>query len=268
MTIEHRDADPITAFQIQRSERIAGNRQNARLLAAAREFVDASADAKYSYNFEWLGRPIIQYPQDIVAMQELIWKVRPDLVIETGVAHGGSLVLTASLLALLEHADAAAASCQLDPARPTRRVLGIDIEIRPHNRRAIESHPFAGRIDLLEGSSIAKEMVQEVRRRTEGAGCVLVCLDSNHTHDHVFAELEAYAPLVTPGSYCVVFDTLIEQQPPGSYPERPWDVGNNPKTAVEAFLREHPEFVIDGEIDDTLLISVAPGGFLRRLPAD
>ena len=252
-------------FQREVIERLAVNAQASTLREAGLTFLSHSVGHKYSYNFAWLGRPIIQYPQDIVAMQELIWQVRPDLIIETGIAHGGSLILSASMLALLDYGDAVESRQMLDPARPRRRVVGIDIDIRAHNRQAIEAHPFANRIDMIEGSSTAPEVVEQVRRLAQGYERVLVCLDSNHTHDHVLAELEQYSPLVTPGSYCIVFDTCIEDMPAGSYPDRPWDVGNNPKTAVRAFVAQHPEFEIDGQIDHKLMISVAPEGYLKRV---
>lgn len=222
---------------------------------------------RYSYNYSWMGRPIIQYPQDMVAVQELIWKVRPDLVIETGIAHGGSLILSASILALLDYSDAVDSGESLDPRHPRRRVLGIDIEIRPHNLAAIKAHPMANRIDMLHGSSIAPNIVSDVRKRAAECQCVMVILDSNHTREHVLAELEAYAPLVSPGSYCVVFDTVIEDLPAGLYPDRPWDVGNSPKIAVEEYLSRHAEFEVDDDIDAKLLITVAPGGYLRRVRA-
>lgn len=243
------------------------------------EFIVASLHDKYSYNFSWLGRPIIQYPQDMVAMQEIIWRVRPDLVIETGIAHGGSLIFSASMLALLEYCDAAAGGTAVDPCRPTARVLGIDIDIRAHNRAAIDAHPLSNRIDMIEGSSVAAETIAQVRRIAAQRRRVLVCLDSNHAHDHVLAELEAYAPLVGEGSYCVVFDTVVEDLPPGTFPDRPWDRGNNPKTAVREYLRRLTEegrcdargaplaFETDREIEGKLLITVAPEGYLRRVPA-
>jgi cephalosporin hydroxylase len=252
-------------FREEVLQRIAANESDPSLTAAAREFMRVSTEPKYSYNFSWLGRPIIQYPQDMVAMQELLWRVKPDLVIETGIAHGGSLVLSASILALIEHTEAIEAKKMLDPSRPMRRVIGIDIDIRRHNRDAIEAHPMAGRIDMIEGSSIAVDVIERVHKAASAFRHVLVCLDSNHTHDHVLAELEAYAPLVTPGSYCVVFDTVIEDLPDGIYPNRPWSRGNNPKSAVQEYMRTHSEFEVDQEIDNKLLISVAPGGYLRRI---
>ncbi|WP_349437166.1 cephalosporin hydroxylase family protein [Pararhizobium sp. A13] len=222
---------------------------------AAKEFLTASIAPKYSYNFSWLGRPIIQYPQDIVAMQQLIWAVQPDLIIETGIAHGGSLIFSASMLELN-------AACG---GNPDASVLGIDIDIRAHNRVAIEAHPLYRRISMIEGSSIDPAIIAQVHKAAEGKKSVLVCLDSNHTHDHVLAELEAYAGLTTVSSYCVVFDTMIEDLPAGMYPDRPWDKGANPKTAVHQWLKSHPEFVIDKDIDEKLLISVAPDGYLKRI---
>lgn len=218
----------------------------------------------YSYNFSWLSRPIIQYPQDMIAMQELIWRIRPDLIIETGIAHGGSLIMSASMLALLDYCDAVDEGKTLDPRATHRKVLGIDIDIRAHNREAIEAHPMAHRIEMIQGSSIAPEVVAQVHEIAKGYERVLVCLDSNHTHEHVLAELVAYAPLVSRGSYCCVFDTIIEDLPDGLYPERPWGQGNNPKTAVWEYLKAHNEFEIDRSIQDKLLITVAPDGYLYR----
>jgi cephalosporin hydroxylase len=217
--------------------------------------MDLANAKKYSYHFEWLGRPIIQYPQDIVAMQEIIWSVRPDLIVETGVAHGGSLIFYASMLELN-----AACGGPEDAA-----VLGIDIDIRAHNREAILAHPLARRIELLQGSSVAPATVAQVTSRARRSKRVLVSLDSNHAHEHVLAELEAYAPLTSVGSYCVVFDTVIEDMPAGMFGGRPWGPGNNPKTAVGDYLKSHPEFEVDVGLENKLLITVAPGGYLRRI---
>jgi cephalosporin hydroxylase len=231
----------------------------------ASEFIRATTIPKYSYNFDWLSRPIIQYPQDIVAMQEIIWAVRPDLIIETGIAHGGSLIFSASMLALLEYCDAVEKGEVLNPGKPHRRVLGIDIDVREHNRIAIKEHPLSGRIDMIEGSSIASEIIEQVHSIAQKYKRILVCLDSMHTHEHVLAELEAYAPLTSMGSYCVVFDTIIEDMPDGSFPDRPWGKGNNPKTAVREFLKKHNEFEVDKMIEHKLLITVAPDGYIRRI---
>jgi len=239
---------------------------NEELVRATRNWFNLANSGKYSYHFEWLGRPIIQYPQDIVAMQELIWRVKPDLIIETGIAHGGSLVFSASMLSLLDICEAVESGTAFNPHQTRRKVIGIDIEIRPHNREAIEKHPMSHRIEMIEGSSIDPEVVAKVKEMAKGSQRILVCLDSNHTHDHVLSELEAYAPLVSVGSYCMVFDTIIEDMPEGSFPDRPWDKGNNPKTAVWEYLKTHPEFEIDKSIQHKLLITVAPDGYLRRKP--
>ena len=220
---------------------------------------------KYSYHYEWFGRPIIQYPQDIVAMQELIWSIKPDLIIETGIAHGGSLIFSASMLAQLDMCEAIEAGALFDPKASRRKVLGIDIDIRAHNRAAIEAHPMASRIQMIQGSSIAPEIVEQVWRVASGYKRVLICLDSNHTHDHVLAELMAYAPLTSVGSYCVVFDTIVEDMPADMFPDRPWRPGNSPKTAVWEYLKTHSEFEIDKSIQHKLLITVAPDGYLRRV---
>lgn len=266
----------MSSFEKETDARLVANAADAGLRAAADAFMRESIRAQYSYNFLALGRPIIQYPQDIVALQELIWSIRPDLVIETGIAHGGSLILSASMLALLDYCDAAQAGTSIDPRKPARTVLGIDIDIRPHNRAAIEAHPMASRIRMLQGSSIDEAIVSQVRSAARDARTVLVILDSNHTHDHVLAELHAYAPLATPGSYCAVFDTIVEDLPDGMYPDRPWSRGDNPKTAVHEYLRQLASgeakgidgapiaFEIDQALQAKLMISVAPDGFLRR----
>jgi cephalosporin hydroxylase len=252
-------------FQKEVAERVTAISADKQLCETAASFMCASTMPKYSYNFSWQGRPIIQYPQDMVAMQELIWAIKPDLIIETGIAHGGSLIFSASMLALLDMCDAIAAGDKLDPKISRRKILGIDIDIRAHNRAAIEAHPMASRIQMIQGSSIAPEIIEQVRAVATNYSCVLVCLDSNHTHDHVLAELQAYAPLASKGSYCVVFDTLIEDMPKDMYPDRPWGPGDNPKTAVWDYLKTHPEFEIDKSIQHKLLITVAPDGYLKRV---
>jgi cephalosporin hydroxylase len=243
------------AFAIERIDRISANSHNIGLREVAYAFTKASTAPKYSYNFSWLGRPIIQYPQDIIAMQELTWLVQPDLIIETGIAHGGSLIFSASMLEL----NAACGGPQ------DAEVLGVDIDIRAHNRTAIEAHPMFKRITMIQGSSIAPEIIEQVQAKAEGKRRVLVCLDSNHTHEHVLAELQPYAPLTSVGSYCVVFDTIIEDMPAEMFPDRPWGPGNNPKTAVREYLKTHREFEIDKQMDHKLLISVAPDGYLKRV---
>jgi cephalosporin hydroxylase len=252
-------------FQKEVVERVIANGRNVEMTDTGQQFMVATTVTKYSYNFAWQGRPIIQYPQDMVAMQELIWQIKPDLIIETGIAHGGSLVFSASQLAQLDLCDAIEAGITLDPKNSKRKVLGIDIDIRPHNRAAIEAHPMASRIQMIQGSSIAPEIIAQVKEVAQGYNCILVCLDSNHTHDHVLAELKAYAPLTSVGSYCCVFDTIVEDMPADMFPDRPWGPGNNPKTAVWEYLKTHPEFEIDKSIQHKLLITVAPDGYLKRV---
>lgn len=251
-------------FEREIADRIESMSRDDVLQSHAAQFMRTSLGAQYSYNFGWMSRPVIQYPQDLVAMQELIWRVRPDLIIETGIAHGGSLIFNASMLALLDISDAITSGATIDPAQSQRKVLGVDIDIRAHNREAIDAHPMASRIQMIQGSSVAPDVVAQVREIAGGYERVLVCLDSNHTHAHVLAELEAYAPLTSIGSYCVVFDTIVEDVPPELSHDRPWGPGDNPKTAVHEFLRTHQEFQIDESIQYKLLITVAPDGYLTR----
>lgn len=240
--------NPIEQFKKERADRIRSYGENKELQEAAARFNVVSNKEQYSYNFSWMGRPIIQYPQDMVAMQEIIWELKPDLIIETGIAHGGSLIYYASIMELIGKGE----------------ILGIDIDIREHNRKEIEAHPMFKRIKMIQGSAIDPKVIEQVAAVAKGKGTVLVSLDSNHTHEHVLKELKLYSPFVTKGSYCVVFDTIVEDMPKGMY-ERPWDKGNNPKTAVWEFLKTNKNFEIDKQIDNKLLISVAPDGYLKRI---
>ena len=255
----------IEQFKSEVAANIDGLGADKDVQALSRIWAREIARHKYTYNFAWMGRPIIQLPQDIVAMQELIWHIKPDLIIETGIAHGGSLIFSASMLALLDMTDAFVSGTSLDPRQSKRKVLGIDIDIRAHNKAAIQAHPMASRIQMIQGSSVSTDIVSQVREIAAGYSRVMVCLDSNHTHDHVLAELEAYAMLTSVGSYCVVFDTLIEDLPSVLSANRPWDVGNNPKTAVWEYLKKNSEFIVDKSIQDKLLITVAPDGYLKRV---
>jgi cephalosporin hydroxylase len=236
------------------------------LQTLTRQWMDESIKTNYSYHFEWLGRPIIQYPQDIVGTQQLLWLVQPDLIIETGIARGGSLIFYASILELI-------AQC----GGPTSaKVLGIDIDIRAHNKDAILAHPMSKRIEMIQGSSIDKATADQVKQRAKSAKKVLVCLDSNHTHEHVLQELRLYAPLVSLDSYIIVFDTAVEDLPSNLIKDRPWSKGNNPKTAVIQYLKEidtkqHKaedgtllKLQLDRDIENQLMITVAPSGFLLR----
>ena len=240
--------DPIEEFAQEVSNNILRISADQNLTQLSMKWMCDTTPHRYTYNFQWMGRPIIQFPQDLIAMQELIWQVKPDLIIETGIAHGGSLVFYASMLELLGGEG---------------KVLGIDIDIREHNRREIEKHPMFKRITMIEGSSTDKKVVEKVWRFAQGKNRVMVCLDSLHTHDHVLRELEVYSPLVTPGSYCVVFDTLIEDLPDEFSADRPWGKGNNPKTAVWEFLQNNDRFMIDKTVENKLLITVCPDGYLK-----
>jgi cephalosporin hydroxylase len=239
----------IAKFKKEVEDNIIKQGNNELLKKAANEFMAASIRSKYSYNFTWLGRPIIQYPQDIIAIQEIIYQVQPDLIIETGIAHGGSLILHASICELIGKGE----------------VLGIDIDIREHNKAEIVKHPMSKRISMIQGSSIAPETVEQAKAIAKGKEKVLVILDSNHTHEHVFQEIMLYSPLVTIGSYLLVFDTVVEDLPNDIYNDRPWGIGDNPKTAVWKFLENSDQFEIDKAMDNKLLISVAPEGYLKRI---
>ena len=245
--------DPIKEFDVECRKRLKDNVNDSEFVNISKEWLEKSFERKYMYNYRWMGRPIIQFPQDMIAVQELIWDIKPTKIIECGIAHGGSIIYYASLLELLSVSEG------IDG-----EVIGIDIDIRKHNRQRIEVHPMFKRITLIEGSSIDPSIIKSVHDLVTPEDRVLVLLDSNHTHEHVIGELNAYASLVTPQSYCVVFDTIVEDLPKGSFPNRPWDKGDNPKTAVWEFLKTNPQFEIDEDIEAKTLITVAPSGFLKR----
>jgi cephalosporin hydroxylase len=251
-------------FNVERQKNIDKLGRDIVLKKIGTKVLSESVKYNYSYNFDWMLRPIIQYPQDIVAFQEIVWSVKPDLIIEMGIAHGGSLILSASLLAMLDLCEHGQTTLKPHSEQP-RRVVAVDIDIREHNRTAIQEHPLYPRIKLIEGSSIDKNIIEQVKKEAEGHKKILICLDSNHTHDHVLAELEAYAPLTSKESYCLVFDTVIEDMPKEMHNDRTWGPGNNPKTAVYEYLKNHPEFEIDKNIQHKLLITVAPDGYLKRI---
>jgi cephalosporin hydroxylase len=236
-------------FIEERNNRISQYQEKQKLTSCSDDFLLQSLIHQYSYNFEWMGLPVIQYPQDLIVLQEIIWDCKPDLIIETGIARGGSLVFYASMLAQLGG---------------ERKVIGIDVDLRSHNRKRLLHHPMSQWIELIDGSSIDLNVFAEVRKLSSSYKKIMVCLDSNHTEEHVLEELRLYAPLVTNGNYCVVFDTIIEHMPEGFYQDRPWDKGNNPKTAIDIFLKENTHFEIDTRIDDKLLVSAAKGGYLQR----
>jgi cephalosporin hydroxylase len=261
--------NPLEQYHQEIANRVSGYKKNVELQAASKVFFDqiGIGKADYVYNFTWLGVPIIQIPQDLQALQEIIWQVKPDLIIETGIAWGGTLVFSASMLAILE------ACGEIENGR----VLGIDIDIRPHNKKLLAEHPLARKITTIEGSSIAENIINQVREFARGYKRIMVCLDSNHTHDHVLAELEAYAPLVSPGSYCMVGDTIIEDAPEGMVSHRPWGKGNSPKSAVWEYLRqlavegrnsfygEPLQFEIDHHIEEKIVLTGSPDGYLKRI---
>lgn len=240
--------DPYEVFKEECRENIDKQGKDHDLKGLSLEFIKKSHKHKYSYNFSWMGRPIIQYPQDMIMMQELIWNLKPELIIETGVAHGGSIIFYASILELIGSGE----------------VLGVDIDIRPHNRLKIEEHTMSKRIKLLEGSSVDEKILKEVKKIAENKKRILVCLDSNHTHEHVLSELNMYSDLVTKGSYLVVFDTIIEHASSEFSVDRPWGKGNSPASAVADFLKNRNDFEVDHRIDDKILISVSPSGYLRK----
>lgn len=242
-------------FKRECAEEVAIQGADPALGRASSAWMNLANSQKYSYHFEWLGRPIIQYPQDLIAMQEIIWSVQPDLIIEAGIAHGGSLIFSASMLEL----NAGCGGPQ------DAEVLGVDIDIRPHNREAIEKHPMSKRITMIEGSSIDDAVSAKVHDFARDKKRVLVILDSNHTHAHVRRELDLYSSLVKAGSYLIVFDTVIEDMPEDAFPDRPWGKGDNPKTAVWEFLESNDRFEVNREIQDKLLLTVAPDGYLKCL---
>ncbi|MDG4474803.1 cephalosporin hydroxylase family protein [Thiovibrio frasassiensis] len=265
------------AFEDQVKTNLANLSKDSALAGLSNIWIREALRYNYSHNFSWLGRPIIQIPQDVYALQEIIWEVKPDLIIETGIAHGGSLIMSASMLALLDYCEAIEQGCACRPSESKRRVLGIDIDIRSHNRTAIEGHPLAHLVKMIEGSSVDPKVVGQVLAEAGSHKKIVVCLDSNHTHDHVLAELQAYAPLTSSGSYCIVWDTGVEDLPDGFCSNRPWGKGNNPKTAVWEYLRQLEanvhiaadglplKFEIDKMIESKVMITAAPDGFLRRM---
>jgi cephalosporin hydroxylase len=221
--------------------------------AISKVWLRAGWDTKYVYSFTWHGRPIIQLPDDLVRIQEVVFSVAPDVIIETGVAHGGSLVFYAGLCKIMGRG----------------RVVGIDVEIRPHNRAAIEAHPLAPYITLIEGSSIDPDVVEQVRAHVGEGETVLVTLDSNHTKDHVLAELRAYGPLVTSGSYIVAMDGIMGDLVGAPRAGADWG-WNNPTEAAHAFVAENTDFVLEeppkafneGVIEER--VTYWPDGFIRR----
>lgn len=275
--MQSKNQKEIQAFKTEVRETVSSYAGETAWRSLSHEWLEQALAKRYVYNFSSLGRPIIQLPTDMVAFQEIVWDVKPDLIIETGIAHGGSLIQSASLLAMLDYCDAVEAGEMLDPAAPKRQVIGIDIDIRAHNREAIEQHPMSNRIRMFEGSSVDPGIVEQVTAIASEYSSVLVSLDSNHTHDHVLAELQAYAPLTSRNSYCLVFDTIVEDMPEDFYPDRPWHPGNSPKSAVFEYMKQISENTVMGQdgaplafendqsVEDKLFFTVTPSGFLKRV---
>ena len=240
--------DPIKQFELERAEAIKEMGNDKELRQKSLDWMLHADKYKYTYNYSWMGRPIIKYPNDILILQEMIWNLKPDYIVETGIAHGGSIIFSSSMLELLGHGE----------------VIAVDIDIRQHNREEIEKHPMAKRITMIEGSSVDPTIVNSIKEKVKGKK-VLVCLDSNHTHEHVLEELRMYADMVNVGSYIVCPDTFVEYFPKGYCDNRPWDVGNNPMTALIAFLKEDDRFIIDKDIDNKLMITEGFDGYLKRI---
>ncbi len=241
--------DMIQKFEQEKIESIEQMGSDLKLKQMTQEWFDRSCEHKYSYNFTWMGRPIIQYPQDILAIQEIIWRTKPDIIIETGIAHGGSLIFSASMLELMGSGT----------------VIGVDIDIRSHNRKEIEAHPMFKRIKMIQGSSIDPSIVDQVAKLIPANSRVMVVLDSNHTHDHVLQELYAYSKFVSKGAYLIVLDTVVEYMPDKFFVDKPWSKGNSPLTAVRQFLKENNQFALDKSIDNKILISAGLEGYLKRV---
>ena len=256
---------PIKTFNKECEKEILDQGNDLELSQISKRWLDQSSKHKYSYHFSWLGRPIIQLPQDILALQEIIWSTKPDVIVETGIAHGGSLCFSASMLALLDIESSKTGSHLSNKPNGKRQVIGVDIDIREHNRKAVEDHPFFDNITMLEGSSIDKSIFKRISKLIPTGSKVLVILDSNHTESHVLEELRLYGNLVTRHSYCIVCDTIVADMADDFYQNRPWGIDNNPKGAVEKFLKENSDFMIDQEIDNKLLLSMSPRGYLKKI---
>ena len=243
--------DPIKTFFEERRADIDKMGLDDELRRKSLDWMIHADKYKYTYNYTWMGRPIIKYPNDMVVQQELMWELKPDLVIETGIAHGGSIIFTASMMEMMGIAG---------------EVVGIDVDIRSHNRTELEAHPMIERITMYEGDSVSEKMVEKIKRHIAGKSCVMVILDSLHSHEHVYKELLAYAPMTTIGSYCILPDTFIEFFPKGYYADsRPWDVGDNPYTAMKQYLNETDMFEIDEARTNKAMITETIDGYLKRV---
>ena len=243
-------SDDRQQFLSDRKELIGGMAKDQEVAARNLDLLVASDKNGYSYMWDWLGVPIIQMPADIVAMQEIIWKTRPDVIVETGIARGGSAILHTSLLRLT--------------GKPGK-VIAVDIDIRAHNRETIESHPLGDGVTLIEGSSVDPVIIDKIRSLIPADSRVMVVLDSDHTHSHVLAELQLYSQFVTPGMYLIAADTFVEELPVQLHRPREWGPGDNPKTAVDSFLASAPDFKLDADLAAKMLMSSSAAGYLRRI---
>ncbi len=235
----------------ERDLRVENFKYDKDFISLSKKWRENAIKRKYMNNFSWMGRPLIQFPGDIMAVQELISTIKPNKVIETGIAHGGSLILSSSIMFLNNIKNA--------------EVIGIDIDIREHNRSEINKNRFSNMITLIEGSSIDQKVFEQVSKKISSDDKVMVFLDSNHTHDHVLKELNLYSKLVSKGSYIVVFDTHVEDMPSDYiWEDRPWGKGNNPKTAVHKWIKLNKNFEIDNYLENKLLLTSAPDGFLYK----
>ena len=258
------NSDPITLFENECSEESYKQARDKSFVKLSDSWLNKSWRHKYTYHFKWMDRPIIQMPQDILALQEIIWKVKPDLIIETGIAHGGSICLSASLLALLEMEDNYNKT-DLNKIKRNRKVVGIDVDIRKHNKEKLNNHFLSEKMVMIEASSVDLKTFEKVKKISRDYSNILVILDSNHTDEHVLKELNLYVSLVSQNTYCIVFDTIIEKMDDAFSKDRPWSKKNSPKSAIEKFLKANESFEIDHSVDARLMLSMAPGGFLKKI---
>ena len=256
--------DPINLFEKECAEESYNQARDKSFIKLSDNWLNKSWRHKYTYHFKWMDRPIIQMPQDVLALQEIIWKVKPDLIIETGIAHGGSICLSASLLALLEMEDNYNKN-DINKTKNNRQVIGIDVDIRKHNKEKLNNHFLSEKMIMIEASSVELKTFEKVKEISQDFSNILVILDSNHTDEHVLKELNLYGSLVSQNSYCIVFDTIIEKMDDAFSKDRPWSKENSPKSAIEKFLKTNESFEIDYSVDDRLILSMAPGGFLKKI---
>tara|TARA_Y100000589_G_scaffold200807_1_gene189411 strand:- start:3693 stop:4457 length:765 start_codon:yes stop_codon:yes gene_type:complete len=245
------DNDLVEKFFQERELDIKKMGEDYKLKEKSLEWMLLADKYKYTYNFTWMGRPIIKYPNDMVIQQEIMWKVKPDLIIETGIAHGGSIIFSSSMMKMMDIEG---------------EVVGIDIDIREHNKNQIINHKAYDRISMYEGDSTNPNIIKKVEKHIKPYSKVMVILDSNHSHKHVLKELEIYSRYVTKGSFCILPDTFIEFFPKGYYSkDRPWDVGNNPYTAMKEFMKNNNKFKVSKFYSDKANITETIDGYLERI---